>query len=251
MINYKNKYYCIYGMNSCSLFLAVKNTYKIKSLYLRKDSLAYKNKLINDLILEQKILVNIIGRKEYFNKFNFKHTQGIVIEFSGIIEKKIEESLKVGNTSCYIIADQIKDPQNLGQIIRTCECAGIDGIILPKHKSVHLTNTVLQVSQGAFLLVDIFIENNLVNSINFLKDNGYWIIGVENSISAKKWFDMDYQDKTAVVIGSEGDGIRRLVKESCDFLATIPMKGKIDSLNVSAALSAVVFERQRQLEINK
>ena len=157
-------------------------------------------------------------------------------------------NIRYKDNSCLIIADQVQDPQNLGQIIRTCECAGIKGIILHKHKSVHLTKSVLQVSQGGFLSVDIYIENNIVNAINFLKNEGFWIVGIENSIKSKKWFEIDYKGQIAIVIGSEGKGIRKLVKESCDFLSTIPMKGKVNSLNVSAAVSAILFERNRQLD---
>ena len=249
-MNKHNTEYSIYGLNNAISLLSSKK-YLINDIVIMKGGIADSDSRINEYIRTKKDSVHYFNKNDFLSKYNIKHSQGIVIHFSANILQDFSTVDFAKENICYIIIDQINDPQNLGQIIRTCECAGIDGIILPKHGSVHVTNTVLQVSQGAFLLVDIFIENNLVNSINFLKDNGYWIIGVENSISAKKWFDMDYQDKTAVVIGSEGDGIRRLVKESCDFLATIPMKGKIDSLNVSAALSAVVFERQRQLEINK
>ena len=84
-------------------------------------------------------------------------------------------------------------------------------------------------------------------AINFLKNEGFWIVGIENSIKSKKWFEIDYKGKIAIVIGSEGKGIRQLVKKNCDFLATIPMKGNLNSLNVSAALSAILFERERQL----
>ena len=142
-------------------------------------------------------------------------------------------------------------PQNLGQILRTCECAGINGVILPRHNSVHITNSVIQVSQGAIFHLNVFIETNLNNTIKYLKSNDFWIIGIENSIDSNNWNEMDYKGKIAIVIGSEGKGIRPLIQKACDFLATIPMQGKINSLNVSAALSAVVFERQRQLQSSK
>ena len=105
----------------------------------------------------------------------------------------------------------------------------------------------LEFSDNDFVIPDICIENNLVNTIKLLQSNGYWIVGLENSIEAKKWFEIDYKGKIAIVLGSEGKGIRKLVKESCDFLATIPMRGNINSLNVTAALSAILFERNRQL----
>ena len=95
--------------------------------------------------------------------------------------------------------------------------------------------------------MNIFIENNLTNTIKYLKSKGFWIVGLENSINAQHWYEIDYKGKVVIVLGSEGRGIRKLVKESCDFLATIPMEGKTNSLNVSAALSAILFERHRQI----
>ena len=97
------------------------------------------------------------------------------------------------------------------------------------------------------LNIDVFIENNLTTTIKFLKSIGFWVVGLENSIEAQRWYEIDYKGKIVIVLGSEGTGIRKLVRESCDFLATIPMEGKTNSLNVSAALSAILFERHRQI----
>ena len=246
-----NIYHTIYGINNCKNFFSKKHNFIIESVFINRDGLAYKNKSISKLLEITKYNVKLLNNKLFNSKFIYKHSQGIVINFKGKIEKQINYINKFNDTSCFIIADQIKDPQNLGQMIRTCECSGIDGIILPKHQSVHLTNSVLQVSQGAFLMIDVFIENNLVNVINYLKAEGFWVIGIENSIDAEQWYQMDYKGKIVIVVGSEGQGIRKLVKESCDFLATIPMKGTINSLNVTAALSAILFERQRQLDLSK
>ena len=240
-----NNKHTIYGINNCITYLSNKNIFSLDAVYVSKGSIAFKNMDLNNLLIKNK--VSYLDSSLFAKKFPYKHSQGIIIEFTGVIEKNIDEILNEKENCCFIIVDQINDPQNLGQMLRTSECAGIDGIILPRHKSVHLTNTVLQVSQGAFLFVNICIENNLVNTIKLLQSNGFWIIGLENSIEAKKWFEMDYKGKIGIVIGSEGRGIRKLVKESCDFLTTIPMKGKINSLNVSAALSAILFERNRQL----
>ncbi len=143
--------------------------------------------------------------------------------------------------------DQINDPQNLGQIIRTSECAGINGIILPKNNSVKITNTVLQVSQEAFVSTNIYMQTNLKSTIDYLKSKGFWIVGIENGVDAKQWYELDYSGKIVFILGSEGKGIRELIKKNCDFLATIKMNGKIESLNVSAATSIILFERQRQL----
>ena len=244
-LNHK-KTHIIYGLNNCLSFLFNKNDFTINYIDININGLAYKNSQIIKYINKNKNKVSLFNNKDYSSKYTYKHSQGIVLNFSGIIEKSIE-SINFEDNSCLVIADQINDPQNLGQMIRTSECAGINGIVLPKHNSVHLTDSVLQVSQGAFLSLDIFIENNLTSTINFLKSKGFWVVGLENSIEAQHWYEIDYKGKIVIVLGSEGKGIRKLVKESCDFLATIPMYGKINSLNVSATLSAILFERHRQM----
>ena len=146
------------------------------------------------------------------------------------------------------ILDQIEDPQNAGQIIRTAECAGIDGIIFPSHNSFKLTNTIINISQGAFVNMHLYEVTNISTTILELKKNDYWIIGIENSIDSKLWSELDYSGNIAIVVGSEGKGIRKKVIDHCDFLGNIPMQGNTNSLNVSAAVSAVLFERLRQIK---
>ena len=165
--------------------------------------------------------------------------------FSSVI---LNDFFNERKNDCILILDQLEDPQNLGQIIRTCECAGVNKIILTQNRSVKLSNSVFQVSQGAFSNVDLFMVTNISNTIKKLQNSSFWIIGIENSINSKKWHEIDYKNRIGIVFGSEGKGIRRLVRESCDFLATIPMKGNINSLNVSATISAILFERQRQID---
>ena len=124
--------------------------------------------------------------------------KGIVISFTGYKPYNFIKYNEDTLNQCYIIIDQMSDPQNLGQIIRTSECAGIDGIILPQHGSVHITDTVLQVSQGAFIHSKIFIVNNLTQMIKEMQDNGFWIVGVENSIDAKNWHQIDFKGKIGI-----------------------------------------------------
>ena len=147
---------------------------------------------------------------------------------------------------CLLVLDRLEDPQNFGQIIRTAECAGINGIIYSTHHSVPLNETVLQVSQGAFVNMEFYEVTNIKNELTKLKKNNFWIIGLENSANARPWYSIDYSGNTAIVFGSEGYGIRKKVLETCDFIATIPMQGSTNSLNVSAAISAVIFEKLRQ-----
>ncbi len=254
MVNKKNKdnYHTIYGINNCINFLLSKSKFKSVCITMNRQGVAAKNNKLISLINKLKFNIHFLNDKEYKDEFQFKHDQGIIIEFHGYLTKQLIDEIEYfKNNICLIICDQINDPQNLGQILRTCECAGINGVILPRHNSVHITNSVIQVSQGAIFHLNVFIETNLNNTIKYLKSNDFWIIGIENSIDSNNWNEMDYKGKIAIVIGSEGKGIRPLIQKACDFLATIPMQGKINSLNVSAALSAVVFERQRQLQSSK
>ena len=143
----------------------------------------------------------------------------------------------------------MEDPQNLGQIIRTAECASITGLLLPEHQSVQITDAVLQVSQGAFAHLPIYRCGNLHQQLRTLKMEGFWIIGVENNINAMSWHELDYKRKLVLVMGSEGKGIRPVIVKTCDEFITIPMHGQLYSLNVSSATSAILFERLRQLSL--
>ena len=240
-------HYSVHGINNSFNLLSYNENFLINKIFIDKSSKVHSNVKLINIIESKKYYTEHMDHNSFIKKYNYKHSQGIVIEFTGDLYSDLYSLNTSKDNMCIVIADQLNDPQNLGQILRTCECAGIDGIILPQRRSIHLTDSVLQVSQGAFIHMNIYIENNLRSSIDYLKSNRFWIIGVENSIESDQWYSMNYKGKIAIVIGSEGKGIRRLIKDSCDFLTTIDMKGKINSLNVTAALSAILFERQRQL----
>ena len=191
--------------------------------------------------------IKFLPASQFKSQFGKWRTQGIIVRFMGKIETDLPSFTDQSGNIGLLILDRIEDPQNLGQIIRTAECAGIDGIIIPKHDSCAITDTVIQVSQGAFTQVSIYQVNNLHQTVTNLKDEEFWVIAMENSLDAKHWHQVDYKGKVAIIAGSEGRGIKKLVLEKCDFLVTIPMQGKTNSLNVSAAVSAVLFERLRQL----
>jgi 23S rRNA (guanosine2251-2'-O)-methyltransferase len=147
-----------------------------------------------------------------------------------------------------LILDSIQDPRNLGAILRTAECSGVNGIIMTKHNSASINETVIKTSAGAAEHAKICIVNNLVNTIKVLKENGFWVIGASLEES-KDYSSMDYKLPAALIIGNEEKGLRRLTAENCDFLIKIPMQGKIQSLNVSVAAGIILFEilRQRNL----
>lgn len=239
--------YRVYGLNGAQEVLS-SGHYSINHIDIKSRSVAEKHQVISRLLKNHKSKVNIIDSKKFGIKYNDFRTQGIVVSFEGQIKKQLpqfNEDKDIGLLLC----DQITDPQNLGQIIRTAECSGIDGLIIPDRGNAQITNSVLQVSQGAFASLPIYSCGNVQQILKRLKDEGFWIIGVENDSNGKIWHEIDYSGKIVIVFGSEGKGIRQLVKYNCDYIATIPMQGKINSINVSAAVSAILFERQRQISI--
>lgn len=144
-----------------------------------------------------------------------------------------------------LILDSIQDTHNLGAILRTAECAGVDGVILTKHNSAPLNETVTKTSAGATEHLKICTVDNLVNAIKELKENKFWIFGSYLS-EAKEFTAADYKLPAAIIVGNEEKGIRKLVAENCDFLIKIPMLGKIQSLNVSVSAGILLFEVLRQ-----
>lgn len=139
-----------------------------------------------------------------------------------------------------VMLDHLEDPHNFGAIIRTCEAAGVDAIIIPDDRSVEVNGTVVKTSAGTVDRVNIIKVKNLVNTIGKLKKNGFWIFGTD--MDGEDYSKLDYKGKTVIICGNEGDGMSRLVRENCDFIATIPMKGKVNSLNASVATAVIVFE---------
>ena len=241
--------FTLVGINN-TLSVLRSNRYTIIQLDLLKDGRASKENELMKILNNTQIDKNIYDKKVFHSKYANTKSQGIAITFSGDVTKKDIPDFSDRKNFCLLVLDQIEDPQNFGQIIRTAECAGIDGIIFPKHHSAPMTQSVLQVSQGAFVNIPIYEVTNLRNEFKRFKEQGFWIIGLENSIDAKPWFENDYTGLTIIVLGSEGKGIREKVLQSCDFKSTIPMQGITNSLNVSAAVSAIVFERLRQININ-
>ena len=238
----------IFGINGCLNILEYKKN-KILRVDIMQGGLAEKKSNITKLIKNQSFQVHRLQKDQFLKTYSGKRTQGLVITFS----ENIIQNLPVFNNSskyeCLLVIDSLEDPQNLGQIIRTAECANITGLLLPEHQSVQLTDSVLQVSQGAFIHLPIYRCGNLHQQLRVLKKEGFWIIGVENSVKAMEWHQLDYKRKLVLVLGSEGKGIRPVIVKTCDELITIPMHGKLNSLNVSSATSAILFERQIQIDL--
>ena len=240
----RGKYYQVYGINNCIPVLNNSN-YNIINIFISEDRVSEYQNIIAEKINRKKI--HYLNKSVFHEKFPGFRTQGLVVTFNGDIVKNINENKFDNKNSCLLILDQIEDPQNAGQIIRTSECAGIDGIIFPVHNSFKITNSVLNVSQGAFVNTPLYEVTNISRTIQNLKNNDFWIIGIESTKDAELWSNIDYSGKTVIIVGSEGQGIRKNIINHCDFLGKIPMQGSINSLNVSAAVSAILFERLRQI----
>ena len=165
------------------------------------------------------------------------------------LDDLLEESSRKGTPPFLLIADEIEDPHNLGAILRTAEASGADGLILPKRRSASLNATVYKTSAGAASVVKVARVSNLVACFRELKQRQIWIFGAE--MDGASWDTLDFTLPCALVIGSEGKGLSRLVREECDFLATLPMRGQINSLNASVAAGILMYEVLRQRRLPK
>jgi 23S rRNA (guanosine2251-2'-O)-methyltransferase len=190
----------------------------------------------------------------YVNKDRLDHMsetgkhQGIIAFAAAYEYAEVEDILNVAkekNESPFIIIlDNIEDPHNLGAIIRTANLAGAHGVIIPKRRAVGLTATVARTSAGAINYTPVAKVTNLSNTIEELKEKGMWFVCAD--MGGESMYKLDLKGSIGLVIGSEGEGVSRLVKEKCDFVASIPMKGDIDSLNASVAMGVLAYEIVRQ-----
>lgn len=161
------------------------------------------------------------------------------------IDEILQTARERGEAPLIVICDELSDPHNLGAIIRSAECAGAHGVIIPKRRSVALTAVVAKASAGALEYMKVAKVTNLTAAIRELKEKGVWIYGTAAEGSVPM-YQANLKDAAAIVVGSEGDGMSRLVRENCDVTVHIPMKGKISSLNASAAASVLLYEAVRQ-----
>jgi len=218
----------VYGKNVLKELVSDPN--KIRKVYLKNNTNQDIFKLVRDNNLRYEIVTN-----EVLNRLVDGNHQGIVVDIKEYEYCSFEEIL---TSDRIIILDHLNDPHNFGAIIRTCEALGVKGIIVPKDRSVSVNETVIKVSSGAINYLNIYEGTNLVQTINKLKENNYFIYGTD--LAGKDYNEVDYAPKAVVVIGSEGNGMSRLVKESCDEIITIPMTGKINSLNASVATGIII-----------
>lgn len=193
-------------------------------------------------------VVNYVERERLDQLSETKKHQGVIAMATAYEYATVEEILakaeEKGEPPFVILLDGIEDPHNLGAIIRTANLAGAHGVIIPKRRAVGLTAIVAKTSAGALNYTPVAKVTNLKQTMEELKEKGIWFVGAD--MGGETMYDLDLKGPIGLVIGSEGEGISKLVKEHCDFIASIPMKGEIDSLNASVAAGVLAFEIVRQ-----
>ncbi len=218
-----------------------------------------RNKSINKIIkLAKKMNIQIeyLHRSKLDSISQTQSHQGVIALAEAYKYKTLDYifnyAKKKNENPFIIILDEIKDPHNLGSIMRTAECAGAHGIIIPKRRAAGVTPVVLKTSAGAIEYLPVVQVSNIANTIDILKEKGLWIYGADMQ-GEKYYYEQSLKGAIGLVIGSEGKGMRRLVKEKCDFLIKIPMKGRVSSLNASVAASILMYEilKQRSIEYEK
>lgn len=176
------------------------------------------------------------------------HHQGVIAQAAaydyGTVEEMLANAREKGEDPFLILLDDIEDPHNLGAIIRTANLAGAHGVIIPKRRAAGLTAVVARASAGAINYTPVAKVTNLTNTIKELKEQGLWFVCAD--MGGETMYDLNLTGPIGLVIGNEGEGVSRLVRESCDFIASVPMKGNIDSLNASVATGVLAYEIVRQ-----
>ncbi|MBW7477460.1 23S rRNA (guanosine(2251)-2'-O)-methyltransferase RlmB [Paenibacillus oenotherae] len=205
------------------------------------------------IVIEAKklgIIVQFVDKRKLDSMVEGIQHQGIVAQAAAHryyeVDELIERARESGETPFLLLLDEIEDPHNLGSILRTAECTGVHGVIIPKRRAASLTATVSKTSAGAVEYVPVARVTNLAQTIDKLKEAGIWIagadVGAQQDVFATRNFDMPL----AIIIGNESKGIGRLIREKCDFLVKLPMQGSLNSLNASVAAGVLMYEVVRQ-----
>ena len=239
----------IEGRNA--VYELLKTDKEIDKILVQKDLKDDASKRLINVIRSNKIKLQPVDKYVIEKESESKRHQGFIAYVSDYKYFDIEdiiESAKEKENALIVVLNEILDPHNLGSIIRVCECAGADGIIIGKDRSASVSDTVMRISAGALNHVKVAKVTNINTAIDTLKDNGFWVFGAE--ADGESMYKTDLTGKTCLVIGGEDSGVKRLTKEKCDAIISIPMFGKVNSLNASVACGVAVYEVLRQ-RINK
>lgn len=239
----------IEGRNAVIEALRSDNSKTIEQIFIAEGSISGSSKVIMAIAKEKNIVVKKVDRKKLDKISETGAHQGVIAQVTPYnyyeVDDVLEYAKKKGEPPFIIILDEIEDPHNFGSIIRTAEICGVHGIIIPKRRNVGITPTVYKSSAGAIEYMRICKVTNLNNTIEKLKEENIWVYGADMS-GQSYCFDIDFSGAVALVIGNEGRGISKLIKEKCDMLVKIPMLGNIASLNASVAGGILMYEILKQ-----
>ncbi len=223
------------------------------TLFVQRSGGKAIDALVMEARLTGKVAVKKLSKEELERMLPGVDLRGALLDLGGprrgasrLIETSVEEfcsKLEEGKGAFVVILDGITDPHNLGAILRSADQFGADLVLIPERRSVQANETVVKVSSGAAQYVPMAVVTNLSRAIGTLKENGFWIYGAD--MAGEDSYETDFPPRTALVLGSEGDGISQLVRKNCDHIISIPMQGHIDSLNVSVAAGILMYEFRR------
>ncbi len=239
----RNENGIIYGRNA--VFELFDSDVSVNSVYITENS-PIKSKALALAKQKRCSLKEVKAEKLNLLSGGGNH-QGIVAAVSSVeyrsIDDLLSEAKERGEKPFLILLDSVEDPHNLGAVIRTAECAGAHGVIIEKRHSAQVSETVVKTSAGAALHLPVCRVANAASTLRELKEKGVWIVGAD--MNGEDYRKIDYDMPLCLVIGSEGNGIKRIIREECDFIASIPQFGKINSLNASVAAALLIYEAVR------
>ena len=219
-----------------------------KILLAEGDKEAFASEILN-LAKERKIICQFVERSKIEAIAAGHRHQGVLAYVAPVEYAELEDILKAaeekGEAPFLLLLDELEDPHNLGALLRTADATGVHGVLIPKHRSVPLNATVAKTSAGAIEYVPVARIGNIAQTLKVLKEKGFWVAGADMD-GAQTYYEADLTGSLVLVVGSEGRGMSRLTKEACDFIVSMPMVGKINSLNASVAGSILMYESMRQ-----
>jgi 23S rRNA (guanosine2251-2'-O)-methyltransferase len=230
---------------------ALRSERSINKIWISDKAQPSQVQTIYQLAKEKGIIIQQVDKRKLDQTAGTPNHQGVVASVAAHEYVELDDLLEIirgkGETPFLLLLDEIEDPHNLGSILRSADCTGVHGVVIPKRRAVGLTSTVAKTSAGAIEYVPVARVSNMAQTIDMLKKEGYWVTGTD-ATGEYTMGQPDYRVPTAIVIGSEGKGMGRLIREKCDYVVRIPMVGHVNSLNASVAAALVLFEvfKQRQ-----
>jgi 23S rRNA (guanosine2251-2'-O)-methyltransferase len=235
----------VYGIHAVEEALKAGSP-KIERICIERGQRNPRIQQIIDLAREKHVAFSFEERSWLDRKSEGERHQGVLCYVAELPTLEIEDLISQASTpGLIVVLDGIEDPHNLGAIMRSAEVSGADGLVLPARRSAGLSATAVKSSAGAATHVKVARAGNITNSLELLKKCGYWIVGLAGESRTPVW-EVDFRLPTALVLGNEGSGLHRLVKDRCDLLVSIPARGRIDSHNVSVAAGIALYEALRQ-----